>query len=112
MSYFKNKITDCKLDKQTGLYFKEGDFVYYESYDNYISKKTYNGEGAFEMVKNNRNLIYRSKKGTFKKGEEYSLSFWYYNYIYDQTFTMVWYEIKDSSDNIIEYKNTIFIMCA
>jgi hypothetical protein len=105
LSFVKNKITDCELDEQTELYFKEGAFVYYESYDNSVSKETYRGEGAFEMVKNNRNLIYRSKKGDFNKDNEYSISFWYYNYIYDQTFTMVWYEIKDSLDNIIEYKN-------
>ena len=45
-------------------------------------------------------MIYQSEALLLKANTEYNLSFWYYNYLYNQTFNTIWLELKDSTNTV------------
>ena len=96
--FTKNK--DAYIMDSTGYYKKYDYSIYYDSYDHLESPVCYRGNGALALKKNKLNIIYKSKANTFAKDTIYTLSFWYYNNIYDQTFNSYWLEITDAKGEV------------
>jgi len=98
---FTDHQGDFRLDKESGYYIKDSGRVYYNSFDSLKSKECYRGKGALFKKKNQLNVIYKSLPNQFDKDVEYSLSFWYYSYDYEQSYNPVWLEVKDSANRVI-----------
>jgi hypothetical protein len=63
-----------------------GIFVYHQSFDSLRSRVSYTGKGAYQGVKKNWNTIFSISTSQMDTANEYVLSFWYYNRLWDQTF--------------------------
>jgi hypothetical protein len=87
-------------DELSGYYSKAEEYIYYNSFDSLECEKAYRGKGALAKGKKELNVIFKSSPGQFDRGVVYNLSFWYYNYLYDQSFNTTWIEVKDSADQI------------
>ncbi len=96
--------TIFKKGNNTAYRLKDDPAIDYLSFDELISDKIYRGGGALRLKKDKLNIIYKSKPGQFEANTEYNLSFWYYNYMYDQSFSTIWIEVKDSTDKITHSK--------
>ena len=72
-------------DSVSGLLKSEDLRIVYESFDEEQSKQIYLGSGALQRKKDEFNVVYLGKPGELEFGVDYELSFWYYNYLYDQT---------------------------
>ena len=89
------------LDKPSGYYVKEEERIYHESFDTLKCEVTYRGNGALFLEKKAFNTIFKSQPNQFSKGVEYNLSFWYYSYIYDQTFNIIRIDVTNSEGKIL-----------
>lgn len=78
----------------------EVDPFVYESFDHLNSPLTKRGSGALTLDRHNLKSIYRSEGVVFQHSLEYTFSFWYYNYICDQSFTGLALYIKDSTGSV------------
>ncbi len=97
---FLSRQSAYRLDEQSGYFYKNTPPLFYHSFDENTNNKTYRGNGAKAMVKNQLNVIYQSEELELESNTEYNFSFWYYNHLYDQTFNTVWLELKDSTNTV------------
>jgi hypothetical protein len=78
-------------------------FVYTESFDSLPSKVVYYGNGAFQGVKNSWNNLFRISTNKMDTATNYTLSFWYYNYLWNQSFNTVVIAEFDSLNNNLQW---------
>ncbi len=97
---FLSRQSAYRLDEQSGYFYKNTPPLFYHSFDENTNNKTYRGNGAKAMLKNQFNVIYQSEALKLESNTEYNLSFWYYNYLYEQTFNTVWLELRDSTNTV------------
>jgi hypothetical protein len=88
------------FDNESGYFMRDSFPFVYESFDHLNSPLTKRGSGALTLDRHNLKSIYRSEGDDFQPSLEYTFSFWYYNYIYDQSFTGLALHIKDSTGSV------------
>ncbi len=78
-----------------------GSFIYYNGFDTLQSPEVYKGTGAFYGLKEHQNLLFQVPTKDMDTTLTYYLSFWYYNHLWDQSFTTVLLEEKEPSQGIL-----------
>ncbi|MDA3893988.1 MAG: hypothetical protein PF517_20200, partial [Salinivirgaceae bacterium] len=78
-------------------------FFLYQNFDSINSHITYKGNGAFFGEKKQYNVVCTFPTNKLDTTEEYILSYWYYNHIWDQTFNTAIIEEWDSLGNSVSY---------
>jgi hypothetical protein len=88
-----NVLSNLSVIKESGLSHKQecwvtdtNQFIFYSGFDSLSSNVTYRGKGAYMGKKSEYNEICKFSTDKLNSLEEYKVSFWYYNYIWDQTF--------------------------
>jgi hypothetical protein len=72
----------------------------YLSFDSLTSDFTYKGLGAYKGLKKDFNLVYRTSTASMDTAKDYLISFWYYNYLWDQTFTSLLIAEDEENKNL------------
>jgi hypothetical protein len=88
------------FDNESGYFLRDSFPFVSESFDQMSSPLAKRGSGALTLDRHNLQSIYHSDGGDFHPGLEYTFSFWYYNDIYDQSFTGVVAYVKDSTGSV------------
>jgi hypothetical protein len=104
VSEFLSKRENLYFNERSGYYYSDSVKFIYEAFDDLKSPVSKRGEGALTLDRNNLTNIFHSQGGELKPKREYTFSFWYYNYIFDQSFTGLSFHLKDSSGNIYDTK--------
>src|SRR3989339_149691 len=76
-------------------------FYYYNGFDTLQSPQIYRGPGAFYGLKEQNNRLFQIPTTNMDTSDTYCLSFWYYNHLWDQTFTTALLIEKDSIQKIL-----------
>ncbi|MFA6402578.1 MAG: hypothetical protein WCX31_13305 [Salinivirgaceae bacterium] len=79
------------------------DFVFYQGYDDLVSGIAYRGKGALKGKKEQYTLVGSISTAKMDTSCNYIISFWYYNHVWDQTFTTAIITETDSLNQTIQY---------
>lgn len=103
-SYFDslNLISDSMNQSQIHKEYFDDSCLFYLSFDSINAPKQYLGNGAYVGNKKVINHVFKIPTASFDTSKTYSLRFWYYNYIWDQTFTTAILIERDSTNQIIK----------
>lgn len=101
-NFYENEQTFNQIKStllfHNGLMVKDtNEFMVYYNFDSLKSSINYNGTGAFYGLKNENSIIFKTSTKKMDTSKEYIVSFWYYNYIWDQTFNTVTISESDSN---------------
>jgi len=97
----KLKIDQYQLDTLTQFYQSDSTMMVYNSFDSSPTDFQYRGKGSFKKRKTEFGLVFDGQTTKFTPHTPYSLSFWYYNDVYDQYFNTVWLEVKNEEGEIL-----------
>jgi hypothetical protein len=75
-------------------------FQVYLSFDSLNCDLTYKGSGAYRGLKKDFNLVYRTSTESMDTTKDYLLTFWYYNCLWDQTFTSLIISEDENGKNL------------
>lgn len=95
------KVDQYKLDTLTQFYQSNSVKMIYNSFDSTPTDFQYRGNGSFKKRKTEFGLVFDGQTTKFTPNIPYSISFWYYNDVYDQYFNSVWLEVKNEKGEIL-----------
>jgi len=84
---------------EDSLFMSNRNFIT-ESFDTLQSPKTYRGSGALPLKKTEANMVFESTGHTLIPNTNYEVSFWYYNYLVEQTFNTVHIYVKNINGDV------------
>lgn len=84
------------------LYASEDKPVIYDSFDDETADKQYRGGGALQFPKQQESVIFETEPGALQPSATYLMSFWYYNYIYEQSWTTARIELLDRDHKVLD----------
>ncbi|MFT4660968.1 MAG: hypothetical protein ACI8XB_001239, partial [Patiriisocius sp.] len=96
-------IRDSLFHKHEFIYSDSNAFVYHDDFENGSSKISYRGSASFVGKKEKYNVVAEIETSELNIRKTYSLSFWYYNHVWDQTFNSVIIEEKDAQGQTIQW---------
>jgi hypothetical protein len=96
-------IFDSLIKKGDLLVSDSTDFVFYNSYDDSVTDIAYKGKGALKGKKEQYTLVGRISTAKMDTARDYTISFWYYNHVWDQTFTTAIITETDSQNQTLQY---------
>lgn len=82
------------------LYTRDSCSIFYEDFDD-REGRSYRGNGAYNGIKNEINIYFETEPYQLQKGQEYELSFWYFNHHMDQSFNTMNAQLKSPDGTIL-----------
>jgi len=95
-------ITNSLIPYKGHLVLDTTKYFFTNSFDSTYSNEGLKGMGACVGLKKGNNIICNISTDRMDTTKEYSISFWYYNYIWDQTFNTAILTERDSTGKILQ----------
>ncbi len=96
-------IKDSLVNKNMCLVQDTSSYFYYQNFDEQDSSISYKGKGSFKREKNKYNIVCELLTNKLDTSKNYVLSYWYYNYLWDQTFNTAIIEEIDNNKEVLQY---------
>ncbi len=101
----ENKLRDKNLPRLlpfNGIWAEDtNQFVYFDAFDTLATQSNLKNKQIFVGNKGDYNRVFKINSAPMDTSKEYTLSFWYYCYVWNQTFNTAIISERDSTDAIV-----------
>jgi len=98
-----HNLKDSLHNKNGWMVSDTTSFIYYNNFDTLKSDIVYKGNGALKGLKKDYIVAAKFFTQNIDTSKEYVLTFWYYNYVWDQTFNSCIIRETDSLNNTLQW---------
>ncbi len=102
MDEFRRAEQTLPFDSISGFYYPERSFKgYYNGFERKAAPFAYRGKGAYRAKKTEHQVVYQSKPGAFDPGQDYIISFWFYNAGNQFSYCQMWLDEVDPANQTV-----------